>query len=179
MSDKKPSKKEISTLKKIILLIACCLIVTMIGCGIANYTPIGFVLIAVGMNGFILFVVISVCKSQAERTKYGRYLNVDKSLLKDFYDIKTGIVTKCQIHSRAYNSRKVNGYSGDLYKIWVVICDNDIDNTLVDTSNDIAATNISENKIVYNMLAQKQYNTGDKVEFYQNKSNYKDCYLIK
>lgn len=174
-----PSKKTMSTVKKILLFFACCFVITIIGCGIASYMPIGFVLMGVGMNGFILFIVIAVCKSNMERTKYSRYLTTDKTLLNDFYDIKIGIVTKCQMHSRAYTSSKVSCYSGDLYKIWVILNDDKLDNATSDKKIDGTKVELSQTKINYKMLSKKQYKIGDKVEFYQNKTNYKDCYLIK
>lgn len=144
----------------------------VVGGGIANVTYIGFILLGLGISGFVGTILYFVLKSNYERKKYLKYTKVDKSLLNDFYNIRVGVCAKCTQHSQGSSSKSRHSAVDTLYVVWVLPLDGE----------DILHINVEEpdfdSRIQLRMISSVQYEVGDRVKFYQSKNNEKDCYVI-
>lgn len=147
-------------------------LLVLVGGGIANITYIGFILLGLGILGFVGIVLYFVLKCNYERKKYLKYTKVDKSLLNDFYNIRVGVCAKCMQHSQASSSKSRHSAIDTLYVVWVLPLDGE----------DILHVNVEEpdfdSRIQLRMISNVKYEVGDRVKFYQNKNNEKDCYVI-
>lgn len=167
---KNSSKADKRKTKIILSIIAVSILLILIGGGVAKYSKLGFAFLGLGFVGFVSCIVVCISFSIYESRKYKRYLAMDKSLLDEFYDIKTGVVARCMLHSQlSSGARRVN-IIDTLYQVWV----QPIDDSVTDIKS-VQFDSETQVRLISDVILQK----GDEVRFYQNKTKAKDCYLIK
>lgn len=147
-------------------------VLIIVGSGLAPYYKIGFLLLGLGLATFIGIFVFFLIQNRYERRKYLKYLKLDKSLMKDFYDIKEGIVTKYNYHSKQPKRAKQNRCLGSMFQIYVFPLNEENKNKYKKRKPAV------DYKTQPRMLSHLPVEDGDIVRFYQNKKNPKDCYFI-
>lgn len=167
---KNASKADKRKTKIIIGIIIVTVLLIVIGGGVAKYSKLGFALLALGFVGFASCIITCISISINERRKYKRYLAMDKTLLDEFYDIKTGVVARCMMHSQLSSGERRVEIRDTFYQVWV----QPIDDSVTDISS-VQFDSETQIRLISDVILQK----GDKVKFYQNKTKAKDCYLIK
>lgn len=148
------------------IFFALCLAVFIAGSVITSVSYVGFVLMGIGGGSFALFLICILTLPVRQKNKYKRFLNIDKSLLVDFYDIKKGIVTACHMPNNVKSDK-----SNFFYTIWV--CEL---NSEMEIPKGLKAPECNTFTQFY-MLSRDYINDGTIVEFYQNKNKPMDCFF--
>lgn len=148
------------------IFFALCLAVFIAGSVITSVSYVGFVLMGIGGGSFALFLICILTLPVRQKNKYKRFLNIDKSLLVDFYDIKKGIVTACHMPNNVKSDK-----SNFFYTIWV--CEL---NSEMEIPKGLTAPECNTFNQFY-MLSRDYINDGTIVEFYQNKNKPMDCFF--
>lgn len=102
---------------KVLLTVLGLLMLTLlVGCGLANYTYIGFILMGVGGGGFLLVILSLIAVSALLEKRRNKAHNFS---IEDNAHFKIGRVARCELYKQNVSQTRKQGEHAMLFKIWV------------------------------------------------------------
>lgn len=92
--------------------------ILFVGCGLANVTYVGFILMGVGGGGFILVIVLLVIVDVLTRRAGGKASN-NANPLEEKLRLKMGKVVRCELYKQNVSDVRERDDYDMLFRVWV------------------------------------------------------------
>lgn len=108
--------KGMSKAKALLIVLGLLLVVMIVGCGLANVTYIGFILMGVGGGGFALTILSLIIWNALRERKRNAAHNVT---IEEKMHMKKGRVMRCELYKQNVSDVRGQDDYDMLFKVWV------------------------------------------------------------